>query len=419
MDLQALEKNSAVRVFLVVFIVAAQTLVLWKGIIPGWQHLDSDFPNYYTASLLLLEGEEVADFYDNAWFEAQARQRGIDASARFTPFPPVTAILAIPVTFFEPLTAKRIWLVLNVLLLFVLVVQLRSITRLSYLWVSVLASIALLPIISNFRMGQFYLLLLCGLLACYQWAIRGQYLRSGIVLAFLALVKYFPVSTIAGFALAGKRKVWWSAGIALVIMVIAQAWLFGWEAWERYMDILLGHLGGRIPEHGQFVPAYQSMDSFLTHLFVSDASNPYAITNAPGLKAAIKWTIYLFVGGSLAWAWWNFRKSDKDDFMGATLALTSLAALLLLPASATYHFLLLLFPIALLYRLGRTGMTLRDGLPILTLMFIAANTSSFTIPWKTGVHTLDLFLMYPRLWAMSLLYIYGYWWLMRFKKERA
>src|SRR5438477_10056473 len=86
------------------------------GIIPGWQ-MQSDFPNYFTASQLLTERSDFSKFYDNGWFQQQIISHGMNTAGKFTPFTPPTALIFIPLTPFDPLTAKRIWLLLNLLLI--------------------------------------------------------------------------------------------------------------------------------------------------------------------------------------------------------------------------------------------------------------------------------------------------------------
>ena len=73
-------------------ILLLAAFLVWKGIVPALTRIDTDFPNYYTSAKLFLEGADVAQFYDDAWFAA-IREQGHRCGRSF---PPLTVILATP-----------------------------------------------------------------------------------------------------------------------------------------------------------------------------------------------------------------------------------------------------------------------------------------------------------------------------------
>ncbi len=77
----------------------------YAGIVPGWKNVESDFPNYYTASRIIIEGRDIDKLYDDQWFNSRIKEYGIEQQGKFSPFPPVTAFLMIPLVVFEPLNA--------------------------------------------------------------------------------------------------------------------------------------------------------------------------------------------------------------------------------------------------------------------------------------------------------------------------
>lgn len=91
--------------------------LLWRGIIPAWKEVSTDFPNYYTSSRLLLEGKDLKKNYDDNWFAEQIHKYDIDEQGKFSPFPPSTAFIMVPFAIFEPLTAKRLWTIFNIIFL--------------------------------------------------------------------------------------------------------------------------------------------------------------------------------------------------------------------------------------------------------------------------------------------------------------
>jgi hypothetical protein len=76
----------------------------WYGIIPAWNNINSDFPNYYTASRLLIEGKDLSKIYDDEWFNQQIKNYGINERGKFSPFPPPTIFVMVPFAVFDPLT---------------------------------------------------------------------------------------------------------------------------------------------------------------------------------------------------------------------------------------------------------------------------------------------------------------------------
>src|SRR5262249_8292063 len=95
-------------------IVILGTVVLWKGIIPALTEIGSDFPNYYTASRLLLQRKDVSRIYADGGFQSQIEGYDIHQAVKFSPFPPVTAFVMLPLAPLPPLTALRIWTLVNV-----------------------------------------------------------------------------------------------------------------------------------------------------------------------------------------------------------------------------------------------------------------------------------------------------------------
>ena len=47
------------------------------GVIPAWNSVNSDFPNYYISARLLTEGADFKHVYDDDWFNAKIRENGM------------------------------------------------------------------------------------------------------------------------------------------------------------------------------------------------------------------------------------------------------------------------------------------------------------------------------------------------------
>src|ERR1700693_6357823 len=78
----------------------------------GWTHVETDFPNYYTAAVLTLHHEPLRSFYDLTWFQRQMsytgteRQLGDDRPNR-----PLTMLPLLPLAPLDPQRAKQVWLI--------------------------------------------------------------------------------------------------------------------------------------------------------------------------------------------------------------------------------------------------------------------------------------------------------------------
>src|SRR6266481_6451494 len=81
-----------------------------RGIVPALSKIDTDFPNYFTAAKIVADGGNTDRLYDNGWFQDQMRryQIGKASEGAFSPFPPPTALLLVPLARLKPLDALRI-----------------------------------------------------------------------------------------------------------------------------------------------------------------------------------------------------------------------------------------------------------------------------------------------------------------------
>ncbi len=363
-----------------------------------------DFPNYYTSSKLLAEGESVSQFYDNAWFEEKGYTLGFGRVVRFTPFPPSTSVLMLPLSSFEPLTAKRVWISINVILLLFCIRLVRGIFHFDWLLSIFFVLLSGASLALNFRLGQFYLAMLVLLLLAYRAYKNNRWQISAFLLSALTLIKYLPVVFILGFF---KRRYIVLFSISFTLLLAVQWLAFGTETIEAYVGILLGHLNGNIEGQGQHVIAFQSFDSFFANIFVyHPVANPEPILDWPMGKLLGKFLTILII------AFFAFRCLKKLHTSGNTVnqdyvhIVVGMATITVLPASAAYHFILLLFPFLLLIK-TQVGRCQKNQILLLIALFALVMNSTFVnIPFTSGIRLVDLIFDYPRLWTMTALYIY-------------
>lgn len=363
-----------------------------------------DFPNYYTSSRLLAEGEPVARFYDNAWFASRGHDFGFERVARFTPFPPATAVLMLPLSNFTPITAKRIWVLINVLLLFYTIRLVGQLFNFDWPLSTFLVLLMGASLALNLRLGQFYLVILVFLLLVYKTYKRHKWALSSVLLSIVTLVKYFPVIFIFGFL---NKKFLLFFSISMSILLIVQWLSFGTDTLTAYWSILTEHLNGNIKGQGQHVIAFQSFDSLLANIFIQDAvANPSPILNWPIGKSIGKFIVLSLASLSAIWTIWKLRSEEQAVRRDLHLIIVGMAAFTVLPASAAYHFILLFFPFVLFLKVTYHKLSTKQRGVLILLFTLVANSAYLNMPFTIGIAWLDLLLAYPRLWAMTLLYVY-------------
>ena len=77
------------RVALTAAIVLLAFRLVWMYVIPGWNVMTTDFPNYYTSAWAIRHGDPVVDLYDPHWFELEKNKAGLQGPpGLFSVFPP-------------------------------------------------------------------------------------------------------------------------------------------------------------------------------------------------------------------------------------------------------------------------------------------------------------------------------------------
>jgi hypothetical protein len=392
---------------------AGVALIAWlliRGIMPGWNIPHSDFNNYYVSARLVVSDSDLDSLYNNEWFHEQMIKEGIKTPGKFAPFPPATAWLMLPLSGFAPLNAQRIFVFINVVFLFACARGWQEITgwKIGPSLLIVLAGGA--SITNNIAFGQVYLLMTAFLLWSVVWMRKQRPQLSGIVLGIFTAIKYFPAAPIGGLAVAAlmgmngdRDKTWrivaWSIG-TIALLIAAQLVFFGAGVMSDYfITAFLPHLSSELKGQGMYSFPFQSWDSLARNLFVFDlVANPHPwIDWAPG-RTILKILVVTIVGTATLLAMYRTRKmSCRTEIY---MAITSMATLAVLPASATYHFALLLLPLSLLIgnqALPRRTMLIAIGIYI-TIGFIPYG-------WFAGAADYaGLILAYPRLWLITFLF---------------
>lgn len=393
--------------------IAIMLLVLYQvmaGIIPAWQ-MQSDFPNYFTSSRLVVEREDLSKLYDNSWFQQQMISHGMNTAGKFTPFPPPSVLIFIPLTPFDPLTAKRIWLILNLLLVIPLMRVMKRVTGFAISENLLLLLLCGLGLATNFLLGQMYLLLLFTLFAGYDLMLRKKNFAGGLIWGIAAAIKFVPVVFLIPFLLRNKKGTIVGFTTGFLSLHLLSLFLIGIPVYTAYSSVFLNHLNGSIEGQSPFAYQFQSWSAFLRTLFVYDAHwNPHPFIDSVLLFELARGTVYasvIFIAAILIAKFSGRAKSVAGDheFLEMSFAVIGISFFEILPASATYHFVLLLFPFALL--LKNAGGEKFYQLKLSAILSFAL-IGLLPVILQKILPTTSLLIFY-RLWLMTLFYLVSMW----------
>ncbi len=264
----------------------------------AWSHLNTDFPNYYLTARLLREGDRTNRIYEWIWLQRQKDRMGIQASDQplvgFLPDTPFSALLVWPLTSRPPLAAKQVWIILNLILLGLVAVMLRSITQLPWRRLALLIGLCY-PVLRNLEYGQYYLVLLALVTLGLQFYLQGKNCLAGVLVGIAGGLKIFPAFFLLYFV--RKRNVPAAIGLVLGLgfTVIASIAAFGMELHKTYvMQILPWAMRGEALD--PYNLASNSLSSLLHKLFLFEpAWNPHPARHAPAAFAVLHPLLQLIV----------------------------------------------------------------------------------------------------------------------------
>jgi len=334
-----------------IFHVALLLIVSWllysQGIRPAAGNARGDFANYYTSAKLVAKGAPLQKAYELPWFQMQIDRLGIKHQiGSFIPFPPPTGLVLLSLARLQPAAARNTWTAIQLGLLILLILLLHRLTGLPWLLTAVVVFSSGYALINEIRFGQLYLLLTASIVAALLAYRRGHQAAAGILLGVLIPVKYLGVLFVLYFAWKRQWRLVSAAVITASAGVLLALWLGGAEPFCIFFTrVLPRHLQGQIQD--PYAIAFQSWNSLLRRML---AANPL-LNPSPPLHAPV---LFIFSKNLVFWAfltlaifvlrWRRFDVAEHGFFFDIGIIL--LFSLLLAPASASYHFLLLTISLA-------------------------------------------------------------------------
>ena len=209
---------------------------------------------------------------------------------------------------------------------------------------------------NNFYLGQVYLLVLFIWMLAYVWAEKRTG-TAGALLAFGISVKYFPIVHLPSLVIKKNYRMLFVIAISLIVIEMLSIIIIGTKPCNDFINsVLFDHLKGKLEGQNPYAFAFQSWNSLALNLFSKDAVlNPNPVFDWPQGIFILKLIVVLGLLSMLVYAIFKLRKHPK--LAEYSIVLISFLALALSPASASYHLLLLLFPIALLINLQKDNET--------------------------------------------------------------
>ncbi len=390
------------RIFQNVALVVLTGFIIWKGIYPALTQVDTDFPNYYTSAKLIMDHKDISRVYDDEWFQEQIFYYGMNTEGKFTPFPPPTAFIMVPFVAQSPLTSLRLWTLLNIVVLVGIILLMKRVTDKDWRWNSLLILSSGIGLANNFRFGQFYLILVLLILGGYLLWRNQKLSSSGILFGIGAALKYFPVVFLPFFLLRREWKIVLSCLMIVACIYGSSILVLGLNIHEQFLSsIFTDHLSGNI--QNPFSATFQSWNALLRRLFAYDSTfNTNPIFNSLTLLFILK---YLIIASVLVTVVISSVRAQRNFASGSPqvqFALIAIGALLLLPAGATYHFLLLALPVALIVSIGNTPVIEQQ---ILLWLYVALGFIPYALFRPYDGKGLLTILAYPRLWILTAIFL--------------
>lgn len=338
-----------------------------------------DLPQYYL-SALIFRLEPAASFYDPAVIAGYAGRLGIPRAAPPN-YPPFVVLLFYPLSILPYEAAKRVWLGLNVALVFLFLIwawrRLPPVRRPMILFIAWF--ILLLPAVTEILLlGVLEILLAWLMLLVIEFARRGRAASSWIsggLLGLAGAVKLWPI-LFAGFFFLRRRYTLALSSVAVfLVLTLAPLLLVGPRPFVEYFAKDLPSSGARMAQAA--IPINQSIWGVSTRLFLGGtterarlsggsvenvhiepllSSRPLYWLAIAAFLAALAIVLLRFVTGIPAG---HFVLEERAYWACVMSVLTAL------PFAWNYYALHLIFPVAVL--LFDDGLPVRFGLSVGTV----------------------------------------------------
>jgi hypothetical protein len=299
------------------------------------------FATYYTSSKLLAEGEDVSRFYDDDWFSSNVKRFVPEVYEIFNVNMPTTSLIMLPLVKFDYSTARIIWTIFNLFILFAAVLFLIQKFDYKEFWAPLILILFLSyqPLYANILFGQAYILIFCLIIVAWYAYVSGNEKMLGVA---IGLIFIFKSSSFLFWLFLLLQKRWksilWGLLTVSVVILFSLPWI-GFNAWQTYA----GKITGFVSNPSLSVTAYQTLYSYFHHLTSFNQQwNPEPLINLPLLGNLLSIFSVLIIAGVSSFI--AFKQNKSEIAFGIFI----IAGLIISPVSLDYHYTILLLPILML-----------------------------------------------------------------------
>jgi len=359
---------------------------LWFGIKAGWIQADSDFPNYYVSAQLLKE-DNLHKAYDIIYFNQQIQTYNVNASGLFVMYPPTTAILALPLTSFDLLMAKRIWIIISLGAALGILLLLTKFLKIDRIDATIVILLCGFNLYNDIMLGQVYVVMIFLILAGYNSFIKENTFCTGILWGFVAAIKFLPLFFIPFLIYKKHYKVSFMLILSFLLIHIFTFIYGGQLAYLNFIEVFkMNYLNGQVANDIATSIQYQSIE-VLSNLSIQLFDWPIWFSSLIKITWKITW---LFIGFITC-----FKYTKSNSFLPISLASITLLLLLFENGSASYHLLFSLFALIVFLQVN-----IKFSFQLILLIAFAA--MGF-IPFVFQFLNLQNFILnFSRLWCLSL-----------------
>ncbi len=374
---------------------------------PSLKKINTDFPNYYVSANMLLDGADLKSAYDNVEFNKQVLLYGIENQiVSFVPYPPANSLLMLPVARLEPLTAKVIWNILNLIFFLLSAFFISKVSGLNLFLTGILFFISGYAFLNNFFFGQVYLLVLLLFSASLYFLFREKDVLAAFLFSLSVLLKFYTIFFIILFLCRKKHKLVITSVIFIIILNLIVFTITGWDINIYYYTAIMPRISdgwiGTV-----YAPEFQSVISLLHTLFYRELSlNPDPLTESTELYFIFKYLFYFGIILTSVLSVMNSGAGKVVDSFKMQIPLFSFVCMLLLPVNASYQYVILIPAIAILIHRCITEKKYILTLIILSLFFIMNSPLTVYIVNMTK-NKPYFFLGYIKLYILFILWVIG------------
>ena len=335
---------------IVVFIVLVLPLYAFKGLNDSMDHARDtgtvggiDFKAYYIAADMLRSGK---DFYNVQQQVEEVQARGLPLNESFYIYPPLLAILFVPLTILPMQQAAQVWFFLNLALYalaLVIISRAFSLSRLMgmapLLWI---LAFLFPPALYTLYKGQVNIVILLLLAVTYWLCVRGRQVLAGVALGVASMIKVIPIFLLP-YALWRRRyTLGLTAAATIVIIAIIGLAIVGVGPHRTYLSAVLPLLAQPRPN-----PSNQSLGGFFSLLLVE---NPYAdsLIHDPLLWRVLTLSVSAVLVSGVIFVLWQCRERTHRTDLEFALIITTLP--LITNIAWVDLFVLLIIPYAVLLK---------------------------------------------------------------------